>query len=167
VSGVTAYVSGGCNLDTDRNLRIAARALKQSFPGARFSPCYRNKAVGFVGPDFVNFVVALPAAPGIAALKAELERIELLCGRAPGAKRWEPREMDLDIVLYGDVIGEVDGVKLPRPSLLEWGFMLGPLAQIAPQLLHPTAQRTIQSLWAAFDQAANPITVVDLDLAAA
>lgn len=163
---VSAYVSGGCNLDTDRNLRIAARELKAGFPGARFSRCYRNKAVGFAGPDFINFVVELPDERGLLALKAELERIEALCGRPPGAKRWEPRAMDLDIVLYGDLVGEPHGVRLPRPSLLEWGFMLGPLAEIAPQLVHPVRHRSIAELWAAFDQAGNPLVPIELDLAA-
>ena len=167
MSFVTAYVSGGCNLDTDQNLRLAARELKRSYPGARFSRCYRNKAVGFEGPDFINFVVELPVQHGLPALKAELERIEALCGRPPGAKRWEPRAMDLDILLYGEMVGEQFGVKLPRPSLLEWGFMLGPLAEIAPQLMHPLKRQTMRSLWDAFDQRANPLTETSVDLAAA
>ncbi len=164
---VCAYVSGGSNLDTDRNLPLAARALKAGYPGARFSRCFRNKAVGFAGPDFINFVVELPTRHGLAALKADLERIEALCGRPAGAKRWEPRAMDLDILLYGDEVAERHGVKLPRPSLLEWGFMLGPLAEIAPQRVHPLKQQTMQALWAAFDQQANPLTPVAVDLAAA
>ena len=73
MTAVTAYVSGGSNLDTDAKLRLAARELKRLFPGARFSRCYRNKAVGFDGPDFINFVAELPVSQGVAALKAALE----------------------------------------------------------------------------------------------
>ena len=75
--------------------------------------------------------------------------------------------MDLDILLYGEMVGEQFGVKLPRPSLLEWGFMLGPLAEIAPQLMHPLKRQTMRSLWDAFDQRANPLTETSVDLAAA
>jgi 2-amino-4-hydroxy-6-hydroxymethyldihydropteridine diphosphokinase len=167
VTAVCAYVSGGSNLNTDHNLRLAARELMRVFPGARFSRCYRNPAVGFVGPDFINFAVELTVTQGLGVLKSELERIEALCGRPPGAKRWEPRAMDLDVLLYGDRVGEFDGLKLPRPSLLEWGFMLGPLAELAPQLVHPVRQVTMAALWAAFDRDAHRLTPVDLDLAAA
>ena len=75
--------------------------------------------------------------------------------------------MDLDILLYGAMVGDHHGVKLPRPSLLEWGFMLGPLAEIAPELVHPGRGQTMRALWEAFDQRDNPLTPVDLDLAAA
>lgn len=167
MTAVTAYVSGGSNLDTEANLRLAARELKRLFPGARFSRCYRNKAVGFDGPDFINFVVALPVTQGVAVLKAELERIEALCGRPANAPRWEPRAMDLDILLVDDLVGSFDGVELPRPSLLDWGFMLGPLAEVAPALWHPVQLATMAQLWARFDRDANPLEAVDLDLAAA
>jgi 2-amino-4-hydroxy-6-hydroxymethyldihydropteridine diphosphokinase len=167
VSEVTAYVSGGSNIAPEANLQRAARELKRRFPGARFSRCYRNKAVGFDGPDFINFAVALPTSLALQALDAELEAIEALCGRPAGAKRWEPRAMDLDVLLFGDAVGEFGRLKLPRPSLLEWGFMLGPLSEIAPDVLHPVQRQTIAALWANFDRTSNPLVPVALDLAAA
>ena len=159
-----AYVSGGSNLDAERNLLVAARALKGRHPGARFSPCYRNTAIGFEGPDFINFVVELPVAGDPALLKGELECVETQCGRKRDAPKWAPREMDLDILLFGDVVQDTPGLVLPRPDLLRWGFMLGPLAELAPQLVHPAAGRTIADLWREFDQAAHPLLVVPLDL---
>ncbi len=162
-----AYVSGGSNVEPETNLRLAARELTRGFPGARYSHCYRNAAVGFSGAEFINFVVELPVTGGLPALIHELERIEALCGRPPDAPRFAPRSMDLDVLLYGDAVGEFDGVVLPRPSLLEWGFMLGPLAELVPQRLHPLRQCTMAQLWAEFDQVANPLTRVELDLATA
>ena len=167
MNAVTAYVSGGSNVEPERNLLRAAQELKISFPGARFSRCYRNPAVGIDGADFINFAVALPTTLPLAAFDAELERIETLCGRPANARRWEPRAMDLDVLLYGDAVGEIGRLKLPRPSLLEWGFMLGPMAEIAPDLLHPTAGRTMAALWDGFDRDASALVPVDLDLAAA
>lgn len=159
-----AYVSGGSNVDPRTNLVTAARALAVRHPGARFSRCYRNRAVGFEGPDFINFVVELPVAGDPALLKGELECIETQCGRHRDAPKWAPREMDLDILLFGDLVQDVPGLVLPRPDLLRWGFMLGPLAELAPDLAHPLAGQTIGALWASFDQKANPLLPEPLDL---
>jgi 2-amino-4-hydroxy-6-hydroxymethyldihydropteridine diphosphokinase len=159
-----AYVSGGSNLDAERNLVLAARALRARHPGARFSRCYRNKAVGFDGPDFINFVVELPVAGDPALLKGELECIETQCGRGRDAPKWAPRAMDLDILLFGELVQDVPGLVLPRPDLLRWAFMLGPLAELAPALRHPVAGATMGDLWQRFDRAASPLEAVPPDL---
>lgn len=158
-----AYVSGGSNLDAERNLVLAARALKARHPGARFSRCWRNKAVGFDGPDFINFVVELPVEGTPALLKGELECIETQCGRTRHAPKWAPRAMDLDILLFGDVVQDTPGLALPRPDLLRWGFMLGPLAELAPDLRHPSGF-TIAELWQRFDKSRNPLHEAPLTL---
>ena len=162
-----AYVSGGSNLDAEQNLLRAAHELKGAYPGARFSGVYRNAAIGFEGPEFLNFVAELAAEGEPGALKAELERIEGLCGRPRYAPKWAPRTMDLDILLFGDRVQELPGLILPRPQLTNWAFMLGPLAELAPDTLHPTDHRSIGALWRAFDQRAHPLVPVPLDLAAA
>lgn len=166
MTGTIAYVSAGSNVDVEANLRRAARELRQAWPGARFSSCWQSPAFGFDGADFVNVSVALPVPPGVGpvALNADLERIEALCGRPPGAPRWAPRTMDLDILLFGDQVGQFGGLTLPRPSLLEWGFMLGPTAELAPDLVHPLTGRTLAAHWAGFDRNAVPLTRLDLDL---
>lgn len=162
-----AYVSGGSNLDAEQNLLLAARELKSTYPFARFSKVYRNAAIGFDGPEFLNFVVELPVDGEPGALKAELERIEGLCGRPRYAPKWAPRTMDLDILLFGEVVLNTQGLVLPRPQLINWAFMLGPLAELAPAALHPTAGRTIGELWQAFDQAGHPMLAASLDLQSA
>jgi 2-amino-4-hydroxy-6-hydroxymethyldihydropteridine diphosphokinase len=162
-----AYVSGGSNLDAEANLLVAARELTATYPGARFSRVYRNAAIGFDGPEFLNFVVELPVHGEPGALKAELERIEGLCGRPRYAPKWAPRTMDLDILLFGEVVLDAPGLVLPRPQLTNWAFMLGPLAELAPDAPHPTAGRTVGELWRAFDQAGHPMQPAALDLQSA
>lgn len=162
-----AYVSGGSNLDPEANLRLAARALKARHPGARFSRCYRNPAVGFEGPDFLNFVVELPVNGDVLLLKGELESIEEQCGRRRDAPKWAPRAMDLDILLFGELVQDTPGLVLPRPDLLRWAFMLGPLAELAPQLLHPVQRRPIANLWQEFERGRHPLSPVAIDLNAA
>lgn len=159
-----AYVSGGSNLDAERNLVLAAQLLRERYPGTRFSRCYRNAAVGFEGPDFVNFVAEVPVAGEPAQLKRELELIEQQCGRERDAPRWAPRAMDLDMLLFGEVVQDAPGLKLPRPDLMRWAFMLGPLAELVPQLVHPVQQRTVGELWQCFDRDAHPLLVVPPDL---
>jgi 2-amino-4-hydroxy-6-hydroxymethyldihydropteridine diphosphokinase len=68
--------------------------------------------------------------------------------------------MDLDILLFGEVVLDEPQLKLPRPDLLVRPYMLGPLADIAPDLRHPTEGRMIGELWAAFDRHLHPMTVV-------
>jgi 2-amino-4-hydroxy-6-hydroxymethyldihydropteridine diphosphokinase len=167
VSATLAYVSGGSNLDADSHLPQAARELKARYPGARFSRCYRNKSVGFDGPDFINFVVELPVVGQAFALREYLQRIERLCGRPDAAPRWAPRTMDLDLLLFGNQVIDEQGLKVPRPDLTRWAFMLGPLAELAPGLVHPVAQKTIGELWQHFDSQAHPLVPVALDLNAA
>ncbi|RYG70752.1 2-amino-4-hydroxy-6-hydroxymethyldihydropteridine diphosphokinase [bacterium] len=161
------YLSGGSNVRPEHHLSLAARELKRSFPGTRFSRCYRNVAIGFEGPDFINFAAELPVHDAPDAVRAELQRIESVCGREPGAPRWAPRSMDLDVLLFGDRVLQEPGLVVPRPDLLKRAFMLGPLAELAPGVVHPTSRRTLAELWDAFDRAAHPLIAVDLDLAAA
>jgi 2-amino-4-hydroxy-6-hydroxymethyldihydropteridine diphosphokinase len=164
---VLAYLSGGSNVEPEKNLLRAAHELKRSFPGTRFSRCYRNTAVGFEGPDFINFAAELPVEGNAESLRAELQRIEALCGREPGAPRWAPRSMDLDVLLFGDAVFEMPGLVVPRPDLLKRAFMLGPLAEIAPHVMHPLERQRIDALWRDFDQASHPLVPVALDLATA
>lgn len=167
MSVTPAWVSGGSNLEAGKNLPLAARELKARHPGARFSRCYRNAAVGFEGPDFINFVAELPCREGPESLRADLQRIESICGRPANAPRWAPRAMDLDILLYGSMVQDRSSLVLPRPDLVRWAFMLGPLAELAPGLMHPVLGQTIGALWAQFDRDAHPLVSVDLDLNAA
>jgi len=153
-------VAAGSNVEPQKHLALAVAELERSFPGARFSPWYRNTAVGFEGDDFINLVAGFDTELTLPELLPKLHAIETLCGRPRGAPRWAPRSMDLDVLLYGDFVGEVPGVRVPRPDLLRRAFMLGPLAALAPELVHPTEHRTVADLWQSFDRAAHPLVAL-------
>ncbi len=155
-----AYLAAGSNVEPERHLEMAARELERLFPGVRFSPWYRNRAVGFEGEDFINFVAGFPTQLAVAEVLQALHAVEELCGRPRAAPRWAPRSMDLDVLLYGDLVCQEPHLKLPRPDLLKRAYMLGPLASLAPDLVHPTERRTIGELWRRFDRAAHPLVEV-------
>jgi 2-amino-4-hydroxy-6-hydroxymethyldihydropteridine diphosphokinase len=158
---VTAvYVAVGSNVEPERHLAMATGELRREFPDVRFSPWYRNRAVGFEGADFINLVAGFTTTLSIDEVIARLQAIEALCGRPRDAPRWAPRSMDLDILLYGDMIRDEPRLKLPRPDLLKRAFMLGPLADIAPGLVHPLEKVTIGELWQRFDRATHEMVAI-------
>jgi len=151
------YVAAGSNVRPEQNLAHAVSELEREFPGVRFSPWYRNRAAGFEGDDFINLVAGFTTQLPLTEVLARLHAIEAACGRPRAAPRWAPRTMDLDVLLYGDRVCDEPGVKLPRPDLLKRAYMLGPLAALAPEVVHPTARLTIGELWRRFDRAAHPL----------
>lgn len=156
------YVAAGSNVEPLSNLRTALDALATAFPGMQCSPAYRNRAVGFEGEDFVNLVVGFDTDLDPRSVQARLQQVEARCGRAREAPKWAPRSMDLDILLYGDRVGDEPGLVLPRPDLLRRAYMLRPLAELAPGLQHPTRGESMADLWKAFNGAAHPMQPVDL-----
>jgi len=164
---VRAFVAIGSNLDPAERMLQAARALKQRFPGARFSRCYRNPPFGFDGADFYNAVAELETTLPISALVSALRQIEAQCGRRREDPKWEPRKMDLDLLLYGQVVENGPGYTLPRRDLTRRIYMLGPLAELAPDCSYPPAGPSIAALWRDFPRAGQTFEPVELDLNAA
>ena len=154
------YVAIGSNVIPQENVVKAAREIKRLFPDARFSAWYRNPAVGFTGDDFINGVVGFTTDLPLQSVIELLHGVEALCGRPRNAPRWAPRAMDLDVLLYDNLV--CSEPKLPRPDLLKRSYMLGPLAEIAPEVVHPTAGATIHELWQRFDRDAHVMTRIDL-----
>ena len=161
---VRVFVAAGSNVEPEKNLARACAEIAHSWPDAIFSRAYRNVAVGFDGPDFINLVVGFSAAQPLASVIERLRGIETNCGRPRYAPKWASRTMDLDVLLFGDRIEKTTEYTLPRPDLLKRPYMLGPLAEIAADVLHPTEQRTIDELWKAFDGNGHAMTPVPIEL---
>lgn len=156
------YVAAGSNIDPAARLKQALAALKQHYGPITVSHAYQNKAVGFEGEDFINLVVRFATSEPIDQVLSVLHKIEEACGRPRNAPKWAPRAMDLDVLLYGDKVGTFPGVTLPRPDLVNRPYMLGPIAEIAPDWVHPTLHKTMQQLWAEFDRQGHGMEVVEL-----
>jgi 2-amino-4-hydroxy-6-hydroxymethyldihydropteridine diphosphokinase len=158
-----AYVAAGSNVRPRASLNAALRLLAGDFPGLRASRAYANAAVGFKGDDFINLVVAFPAELPTSELVDRLKAVERACGREPGAPKWGPRTLDLDLLLHGSAVGRIGGKTLPHPDLLTRAWVLGPLAELAPGLVHPVTRERIEALWRHFDQRAHLLVPVSLE----
>jgi len=138
---VRAYIGLGSNLaDPLRQIHQALAAL-QDLPGSRLvaqSACYRSTPLGGAAqPDYVNAVAALDTCMAPHALLGCLQRIEKRQGRARTGTRWEPRTLDLDILLFGDLQLDEPALTIPHPGLPQRDFVLYPLQEIAPGLIVP------------------------------
>lgn len=144
------FVGMGSNVEPEAHLRRALTALEQRFGPLRRSTAYRNPAVGFDGNDFINLVVAFETAAAVTDVALALSDIENDSGRDRSAPKFAPRSLDLDLLLYGDSVNPDGTPSLPREEILDRVFVLGPLAELAPDRVHPTEGRTYAELWADF-----------------
>lgn len=154
------YVALGSNVEPERHIVAAVQAMRSRFGVLTLSPFYRNMAVGFEGADFLNGVAGFDSGLGVPDLKTALDRIEQECGRERGAARFAPRTLDLDLLLYGEMVDAAG--KLPRPEILRYSFMLKPLADIAPTGCHPQTGRSYAAHWAEFDGEGGVLTPATL-----
>jgi 2-amino-4-hydroxy-6-hydroxymethyldihydropteridine diphosphokinase len=138
------FVGLGSNIEPEANLRAALAALRLRFGELACSSVYRSPAHGFDGPEFLNMVVGFSADVGVDALEVALSELENAAGRGAG-DRSGSRTLDLDLLLFGE---RVDAARrLPRADILEYPFVLAPLSEIAPDLVHPVTGVTLQRAW--------------------
>lgn len=147
-----AYLSLGSNVDAAANLRSAIATLRARFGTVVLSPVYRTRAVGFEGSDFLNAAAVIDSDLDPFALNDWLHALEDAHGRDRRAPRFGDRTLDVDIVLFDDLVLEGRGnLCLPRPELRH-AFVLKPLADIAPEALIPGDGRSLAAAWAAHDE---------------
>lgn len=146
------FLGLGSNQEPEFHIARALDALYLQFGELRISPVYESAAVGFDGANFLNLVVAIETSLLVKDLLQALRTIENDNGRDRSAPRFSGRTLDIDILLYGDAVGEVDGVTLPRPEILTNAFVLRPLADLAADLRHPQSNQTFGDLWRDYDK---------------
>lgn len=157
----TLALSIGSNTDAESNIRAALNLLNLEFKNIRFSTTYESQAVGFDGDNFFNLVVLADTDMGLAAVAAFLKRLEDQLGRDRKKARFSGRTMDIDILLYGDESGMCCGIELPRPEVTENAYVLRPLSELLPDVVHPATGMSYQKLWQDYDKSKQQLWAIE------
>jgi 2-amino-4-hydroxy-6-hydroxymethyldihydropteridine diphosphokinase len=158
------FLGLGSNIDPEINLRLAIAELRKRFGEVKTSPVYSSAAHGFDGPEFLNLVARIETVVEPAALHSELEDIHALAGRQRGCEKYLSRRLDIDLLLYGQECIDKPPLRVPRKDILEYSFVLKPLADIAPDFRHPGTGKTMSQHWREFDSNHHPVRRSDLAL---
>lgn len=144
------YLGLGANIEPQASLQAGVVELRAAFGQVDLSPVYLAPAVGIDGPDFLNMVVGFECAMSHSELMAWIRATETKHGRLRLAERPESNHkpsshgLDMDLLLFGDLVDEA--AKVPRPDILTCAYVLQPLAELAPNLIHPTRDQTMEQL---------------------
>ena len=148
--GSTAYLSLGSNIDARRNITSCIETLRAEFSSVSLSPVYRAAAWGFDGADFINLVACVETGMQPLELKQYLHALEDRHQRRRNVPKFSDRTLDIDILLYDDLYLLSPELEIPRNEILEAVHVLKPLADLAPDLVHPACKKTIAELWRNF-----------------
>ena len=146
------YISIGSNIDKDKNILASLHALEHQFGELTISSIYESDAVGFTGDSFYNLVVGFNSELSVKEVAKLLRQIELDNGRTRNSQKFSPRTLDLDLILYDDLIINDGRLQIPRDEIEHYAFVLEPLAEIAPSLKHPIIHISYAELWEKFDK---------------
>jgi len=158
----TIYLGLGSNVEPEKNLSSAVQELRRHYGDLDASAVYRSAAVGFEGDDFLNLVVRIQSDETAAAVAEEIERLHDLSGRVRGGNKWVARPLDIDLLLYDDLVIDESGIRVPRSDVLEYSFVLRPMAELAPELVHPTTGKKMVEHWQEFDEDSQPLELVGI-----
>jgi len=141
----TVFVSIGTNINAEANMLLVKESLNSLFD-VIYSSIYKTPAEGFEGEDFLNSVCKFDTDKNPQELRTLLKNIEKDMGRTFTQKGMSNRVIDLDLILYGDLQINRNGLELPSSDIEKYKFVLEPLAEIAPDYLHPILKKSYKDL---------------------
>jgi len=156
------YISIGSNIEKEVNIIKGLDALKHVFGELTLSSLFESESIGFDGPIFYNMVVGASTELSLDELSKILRQIEFDHGRDFDAVKFSPRTLDLDLLLFDDVICD-SPAQLPRDEITKNAFVLWPLTELAPNLEHPVLKQTIEQLWQQYDKTSQQLRKVPLN----
>tara|TARA_B100001113_G_C21085694_1_gene611993 strand:+ start:712 stop:1161 length:450 start_codon:yes stop_codon:yes gene_type:complete len=142
----TIFVSIGSNIDAESNMLLVKEHLNLLFE-VTYSGIYQTPAEGFTGGDFLNSVCKFKSDKKPNEIRRTLKSIEEKMGRTTSQKGMSNRVIDLDLILYGDMLINEDGLEIPSSDIENYKFVLEPLAEIAPDYIHPRLKKTYKELF--------------------
>lgn len=144
-------LSLGSNIDRDKNIRYALDSLSRQYDKLDISPVYETSSVGFEGPSFYNLAVGIRTNEALQTVVDWLHKVETDAGRVRGPKAFASRVLDIDVVLYGKKNFRDQGINVPRDEIEKYAYVLKPLADLYPDLVHPLLGITIEEMWQQFE----------------
>ncbi len=157
------YVSIGSNINKENNVCRALQTLAARFGPLEQSTIYKTGPVGFNGDDFLNLVVAFDTSDELDTVSETLTELEENAGRQRHKSNFMPRTLDLDLLLFGDLVRHDASYDLPRREIQRYAYVLQPLAEIAPDQLHPELGVNFKTLMAKLDLSDQALRPVILD----
>jgi len=158
------YISIGSNIEPLKHIRNGVQALHKIYGELQISPVYESAAVGFSGENFYNLVVGLTTSEDVQVINQQLAQIETDNLRQRSHEKFSSRTLDLDLLLYGNLVLQQGKLKLPREEILKYAFVLRPLADLIPEQKHPITQQTYAQLWHTFDVNEQELWQIDVSL---
>jgi 2-amino-4-hydroxy-6-hydroxymethyldihydropteridine diphosphokinase len=146
------YLGIGSNINRNFHIEMAISELKSHFGKLIVSPVYESPAVGFKGDNFYNLVACLESNLSLNEINNIIKIIEDKSGRDRTQAKFSARTLDIDLLLFDDQVLHSQGINIPRDEILKHAFVLKPLYDIAPNLIHPETQQDIKSYWLQFQQ---------------
>jgi 2-amino-4-hydroxy-6-hydroxymethyldihydropteridine diphosphokinase len=146
------FISIGSNINKDKHIPVSLRELEHHFGKLVISSIYESEPVGFTGDTFYNLVVSFNSELSVKEVAKQLRQIELDNGRTRDSQKFSARTLDLDLILYDDLIINDGRLQIPRDEIERYAFVLEPLAEIAPDLKHPVSHLSYADLWEKFDK---------------
>ncbi|GAA0408122.1 MULTISPECIES: 2-amino-4-hydroxy-6-hydroxymethyldihydropteridine diphosphokinase [Pseudomonas] len=139
------YLGLGSNIERETHLRAGLDALAGFLTDMQCSAVFESQPVGIKSGPFFNLVVSAYTDLPLIELDRRLKFIEADNGRYAPDRKGLP--LDIDVLLYGDLVGNFDGLVLPRAEILKNAFVLWPLSMMAPDRVHPEVGKTLAELW--------------------
>ena len=139
------FLSLGSNIEPEKNIDFAKDQLQIRYGKLLISSIYKTKAVGFKGDDFLNLVIKVSTDDGPERVIDNLHYIERQTGRETGSGEFNSRTLDIDLLLYGDLINP--SLNLPRDEILKYDFVLEPLVEIFPEGIHPIENKSYKEIF--------------------
>jgi 2-amino-4-hydroxy-6-hydroxymethyldihydropteridine diphosphokinase len=146
------YVGIGSNINREESIRGGLESLSEKFGELTLSDIYESEAYGFDGDNFYNLVAGFQTDLPVTGLNTALKGIETDLGREQHGKKFQPRTLDIDLLLYGNLVRHDENVDVPREDIELYAFVIKPLADIAGDVRHPVINKTFAEMWSAFDK---------------
>ena len=157
------YISLGSNIEREYHIKHGIISIANAFDIAieamQLSSLFESEAIGFDSDNFYNMVIGLECDISVEEVASMLKKIEIAHGRTHQDKKFSPRTLDLDLLLYDDLIIDKPA-QLPREEICYNAFVLWPLSELAPKVLHPVLQQSYQELWQNYDKSSQQLHIV-------